>query len=583
MTDHNRQPQSSRVPLPSDQSNRTPKNFFMCLPVYGLALCVLLATFYIIRLDASAPRRLEIVDEGQWLYYADALCNGQQLYRDVWYQFGPFLLYPLVAVWSILGKTLAAARAYFWVLNVVGLAAGGFALMRFTQSILLTSIGILFLEINAIICRVVMINPPFLMRQCFPLLALALACNGLRHYRSRPLWLAGIAAGTSMLLSQETGLFALFALGLAALLKGFYGNQPISQNGSAAISDAASSVGKTRIQAAVCLLGPILGGVLAPVALWLGYALLKGILPAYFTAAFLDTFAMTYEYQHIALPTWNALLGIKDGISLHGRELLNARCWFLLTYLPFLIYFYGGWEAWQRWRAQRDVSLVLLLVFTMLCWIVNTGRSDIWHAAFAAGPAIVLGLALLSRRNDRILSTHESENSTSGPIYRYAGRFITLLCLCIMVWSALFNLKMLYNIAHKGTETFTSDFPLSGGARIMKYQANRIRAVTKAVLANSEQDETLFAMPHEPMFYFFTQRKNATRFACAIFANRESYRDEIVADLKRDPPRCIILNTGGRIKGIDYEYYLEKILPLLRKYRIKKRVGTTQIRRYAGQ
>jgi len=583
MTNHNKQPQSSQAPLTSGTSYRPPKHILMRVLTYGLALFALLATFYIIWLDASAPRMLQVIDEGQWLYYADALCKGQVLYRDVWYQFGPFLLYPLVAVWSILGKTLATARAYFWVLNVIGLAAGGFALMRFTQSILLTSIGILFLEINAINCRVIMINPPFLMRQCFPLLALALALNGLWHCRRRPLWLAGIAGGTSMLLSQETGLSALFALVLAALVKGFYGNQPISQNGSAAISDAVFSVDTTRIRATICLLGPILGGVLAPLAVWFGYALFKGILPAYLTATFLDTFAMVSEHQHKSLPTWNALLGIEDGISLRGRHLFDVRCWFLLTYLPLVIYLTGGWEAWQRWRKRGDVSFFLLLVFAMLCWTVNLGRSDYVHAAFAAGPAIILGFTILSRRNDRIRSTHESEHGTSGPIFRCAVSFVTLLCLCIIIWSSLYNLKMLYRIARVEKIFFTSDFPLSGGARIPRHQANPICAITEAVLAHSGQDDTLFAMPHDPKFYFFTQLKNATRFACAIFTNRECYRDEIVSDLKRSPPRCIIYDIKGRDSGIDYEYYLEKILPLLQKYQVVKRVGTIQIWRYTGQ
>jgi len=583
MTDHNKQPQSSRVSLSSGLSYRSPKRIFVWLLTYGLALSALLATFYIIWLDASAPRILQVIDEGQWLYYADALCNGQVLYGDVWYQFGPLLLYPLVVLWSILGQTLAIARAYFWVLNVIGLAAGGFALMRFTQSILITSLGMLFLEINAINCRVIMINPPFLMRQCFPLLALALACNGLRYCRRRYLWLAGIAGGTSMLLSQETGLSALLALVLAALVKGLYGNQPISQNESAALSDDASSVVTTRIRATICLLGPIVGGALVPLAVWFVYALFKGILPAYLMATFLDTFAMVNDYQHKSLPTWNALLGIENGISLRGRHLIDVRCWFLLTYLPFLIYLTGGWEAWQRRRTRDDVSFFSLLVFTMLCWTVNLGRSDYVHAAFAAGPAIVLGFVLLSRRNDGIRSTHEPEHGTTGRIFRYAGSFVTLLCLCIMLYSGLFYLKMLYNIAHVEKIFYTSNFPLSGGARIRKDQANQIRAITKAMLAHSDKDDTLFVMPHDPKFYFFTQLKNATRFACAIFTNRECYRDEIVSDLKRAPPRCIIYDTKGRDSGIDYEYYLEKILPLLQEYRVVKKVGTIQIWRYSRQ
>ncbi len=66
------------------------------LAIRALAAALLLVTAGLVLLDAVTPRRLATIDEGQWLFFARALMDGGVLYRDVWYQFGPLLLYPLV-------------------------------------------------------------------------------------------------------------------------------------------------------------------------------------------------------------------------------------------------------------------------------------------------------------------------------------------------------------------------------------------------------------------------------------------------------------------------------------------------------
>jgi len=571
MTIHSTSTRLSLDPLSSVQPKRPRRHDFLRWLQYVLALVLLLATFYLVWLDAFAPRWLCIVDEGQWLYYADALCRGQVLYRDVWYQFGPLLLYPLTAVWSIFGETLAIARAYFWGLNVLGLVVGGLALAYLTRSILLMAFGLFLLECNALICRAVMINPAFLIRQCFPLLAIILACNGFQSGRRCILWLAGLAGGTSLLLSQETGLFALAALALAALMRGFYWTSGITANGSTATSSAASSDKETRIKAIIRLYLPILGGILVPMAVWSIYALFQGFLSAYLTTTFLDTFIMVNVHQSASLPNLNALLA--DDSLIQG--------WFFLTYLPCIIYASGVLLVWRRWRVRRDASLLMVLVFAALCWSINLGRSDIAHAAFGAGPAIIFGLALLVRNHDRMSLTWKSWRKTPGPNLRTPGRVLVILCLGIMLWSGGDRMLLFFNMAFCNGEVISNEFPLSGGAYTSKQQADRILGVTEAVLANSTQQDKLFVMSHDPMYYFFTQRKNATRFACPIFANRDCYRDEIVADLKGDPPRCIILNKGMRVGGIDYQYYFERIFPLLRKYRLVKQVDKIEIWCYA--
>ena len=520
-----------------------------------LALAVLAATAYLVFLDATAPRWLAMIDEAQWLFYAHSISAGKVLYRDVWYQFGPLMLYPLVFAWSLFGKTLAVARLYFFVLNLLGLLFAGFALARFTRSLLWTAIGLLLLEANAFICRAVMINPSFLMRQCFPLLALAVAIGALRSGRRPYLFFTGLLAGTGVLVAQATGLFGLAAIGLAALL------------------------GSLRSALWISI------GALIPGLLWCGIAWSQGALVEYVTCSFIDTLMMVGDYQHIPLPTLQALLEPNEkarSFLLEEEDLFTGflpdQSWFLLTYLPFVLYAGGAIAVlcgWRKIRQQVDVTPILVLVFAVCSWTVNLGRSDRYHAAFAAGASIVLGIVLLARLRN---AAPEAVGAAPSPLAlgaRVSARWVIWLVVAVLGLTGLDHIHVLHRSV-SADEAFSSDFPLSGGTRLPNVQAERFRTICTAVAERSGPEGTLYVLPHDPAYFFLTQLENPTRFACPIFANHESYRDEIARDLQANPPDLLVVDER-RFPGIDYDYYLEKLLKFMGGYRPVKHFDTTYV------
>lgn len=521
-----------------------------------LALTALLVTAYLVFLDATAPRRLAPIDEAQWLFYAHAIDTGKVLYRDVWYQFGPLMLYPLVLAWTLFGKTLAVARLYFFAVNLLGLLIAGFALARITRSLLLTASGLLLLEANAFICRAEMINPSFLMRQCFPLLAITVAIGALRSGRRRSLLFAGLLAGIGVLVAQATGLFGLAAVGLAALTR--------------------------SLRAATLItLGALLPGLAFCVVTWSQGALLE-----YVTCSFIDTLTMVGDHQHIPLPGIEALTepAAKVRSFLPGEHelftgFLPDQSWFLLTYLPFLLYACGAVLAWCGWRRDRDVSVLLVLVFALCSWSVNLGRSDRYHAAFAAGASIVLGIVLLARLRPVDPAAGGPAPSWLSNSARRSARVGLFLIVAVLGLTGLDQIHLVHR-SRSADGQFSSDFPLSGGARLPEAQAERFRTLCRAVAEQGDPQGTLYVLPHDPAFFFFTQLRNPTRFACPIFANHEKYRLEIARDLRQDPPLLLIVDER-RYPGIDYDYYLEYLAGFRDDYRPVERHDSTflEIRR----
>ncbi|MAG31445.1 MAG: hypothetical protein CL908_11225 [Deltaproteobacteria bacterium] len=171
---------------------------------------LLTAIAAILVLDFNGYRWLMPVDEGQWLFYSDQLLNGRVLYKDVWYQFGPAVLYGLTGTMLLAGKTLATERVFFWLMNVAGLASlYAFSTVlnkQLTPRLVLCLVALL----NSLTCRLVMTNPGFLLRQCFNLLPLFLLFKSETGTTKGTKWVfsAGVLSMLCVLVSQETGLFS---------------------------------------------------------------------------------------------------------------------------------------------------------------------------------------------------------------------------------------------------------------------------------------------------------------------------------------------------------------------------------------
>jgi len=492
------------------------------------SICLLLAIAALFVLDFNGYRWLMPVDEGQWLYYADQLLNGRVLYRDVWYQFGPAVLYGLVGSMMVFGKTLATERIYFWLLNVAGLVVlYGFSttLNKRTGPRLALCLVVL---INSLTCRLVMTNPGFLFRQCFNLLPLLMLFR-MKSETPRGIKLAFLAGGLSMLsvlISQETGLFSIAACSVFLVVMGRDREKP--EFGFKSLFWYA-------------------GGLLLGLIVWCAFCLLQGSLTEYFVVGFAEVFIMAGKHQSTAFPGWTMLVGKGAGPAVYYH--------FCLTYLPILACTATG--AWLLARRKWNARLLSLCTYGVCTFTILIGRSDLYHSTFAALPLFLL-LAYGFEATSAM-------SALQAPFRRVGAiGLIVSLSVSVVVANASNLAKLVSSSRFVNATEDGGVIPHLGSALIPGLQREIIRFVMTEVEENSRADQRVFSILHAPHHYFFLDRPTNTRYATPIFANQASAKKELLEDL-RTGNYGLIVYERRQFPNIDYDYYFAEILEYVHK------------------
>ncbi len=483
---------------------------------------VLITIFSVLLLDFNGYRWLMPIDEGQWLFYADQLLQGKVLYREIWYQFGPMVLFGLKWSMQILGKTLATERIYFWFLSLIGLAAlylfSKQLLERRTIKLLLCLIALL----NSLTCKLMMVNPAFLARQCFGLLPLYLLFGSSSEKGRWKYFAAGFLSMFSILVSQETGTFSLVASLTFLAMKRFESRRN-----------------------ALCLkeLSWFAAAFLLCLLMWMSYCLHEGFVKDYFVISFGEIFSMVGKYQHSPLPVLSSLI--------ENYRNLAAYYHMALTYLPILVSLLT--ITYVAASKKLDARLVSISVYGICCFGILLGRCDIYHSTFAGLPLLIL----ISYWFERALCV-------KGRTAQYSMiSVITGFCLLLLTANASNLSKLFANSRIVKKTAYAEKLSYLGSAMIPMDQYEAIWSAKGVIEHNSHASQEFIIILNSPFYYFFIDRPTSTRFATPLFANNEEAKREILQEL-REGTYYFVLYDNIRFPAVDYDYYFREIFDVVR-------------------
>jgi hypothetical protein len=441
---------------------------------------------------------------GQHLAWADALRRGGFHGKDFFCLYGPLYDLGTAGFWALVGRSIAAFELYFSITRALGLAA------------------LLCLAASLASRRAWALALPFLVPWVNLRIGLALAglLLILAWLRSGRLLLAGAAgalAGVALLYSQEFGLaFAVTSALAFALWRDLRSALAFLGAGAAAASPL------LLWYAANGALGPMLRDLVAyPAVMLAGFGKLP--FPALAASLPLDLGAVGTQASLLlrlgyAVPAvaWAALLLALPLSRLDPRRPLAsaARVVGVLR------------------RDAARASFCLCGVFGLLCFRSALGRSDLVHVVAALPPAALL-VALAADR----LHADWREHRRPRALVAWRAAALALFVLAAGLGEAPRPLRDLARNASDAAALARQGSHPVGSREVM-------RVVRWLQLHSAPEDAILF-LPNDAAYYYLLDRPSPIRFVMGHQIATDVHRAEVLATLRRAPPRFVVWDHGA--------------------------------------
>ncbi len=453
---------------------------------------------------------------GQHLAWADALRRGGFHGKDFFCLYGPLYDLGAAGFWALVGRSIAAWELYFSITRALGLAA------------------LLWLAASLASRRAVALAIPFLvpwvnLRIGLALLGLVLLFAWLRSGSRTLAALAGGVAGIALLYSQEFGL--AFAL-VSALAFALY-------------RDARAALAFLGAGAATA--APVLGWYAANGALG---PMLRDLVvyPGYMLAGFGK---LPFPSLAANLPIDVGGLGTPRSLLLRLGYAVPAVAWaalllaFPIARLELRRPLASAGEALEILRRDAGRAAGCLCgVFGILCFRSALGRSDLVHFVAALPPAALL----VALAGDRLLAGWR-EGRAAGGLAAWRAAALALFVLAAGFGEAPRPLRELARSASDLAGLVREGSHPVGSREVMR--------VVRWIQLHSDPADRLLFLPNNAAYYYLLDRPSPIRFVMGHQIATEAQRAEVLAALRREPPRFVVFDHGAlRVDGLPDERVL---------------------------
>lgn len=216
----------------------------------------------------------------------------------------------------------------------------------------------------------------------------------------------------------------------------------------------------------------------------------------------------------------------------------------LLDWLPVLVIIVCGLSVIYHIRSGRKtyssnfIYALLLLLFGVIAFRAATGRPDSGHIAYGA-PVVFIALFYIVINQlgnwGRLHEGSKIENIVKHlPLYLVF--FIALLPPSVSYYRlALMNQASLQSVKIALTAPSKPD---------QFWYTENVIQITDNIKSNTKATDYFFDFSSDPIFYYSTKLKNPTRFYISWFADPRLLEDEMLKDLKTNPPKAVLYESG---------------------------------------
>ncbi|MBC8230277.1 hypothetical protein H8E77_12075 [bacterium] len=382
--------------------------------------------------------------------------------------------------------------------------------------------------------------------------------------------LAGIVTSLAFFYSTEMGVYAFITCGLFLFLLGF------TKKGVS---------GRKRPLPLFCYLAGVFLGAL-PFVVYFG---LHGAID--------DLVYNSYIQLVYQIPTWGLqfppVSSFLSQFNAEGLESFTTETfrWYLPVLLCLIATTYLLHRVLQRvfWSAESNAKLLLLLLAGITLFRTALGRSDSPHLVYGATMMWFIWIFFLERSilwiwhrpemfasltNDFVLWAKWQNGkvailncalATLPPRQRHIPKII-MKSVCVLIPSVIFlwyistvhhpvrvfkdrliSLTQYQSIPRNVPQTLEG----AGGIQLPADQVSQLQQVVKYIQSNTSENDTIFDFSSQGAYYFFANRKSATRYHQIAYAATKSMQEEVIHDLDKSQTKLAILGTGGWFDNID--------------------------------
>ncbi len=304
-----------------------------------------------------------------------------------------------------------------------------------------------------------------------------------------------------------------------------------------------STVSDERPTAIVWYLLGLAAGA-APFLVWLGS---RGALAAFVTVTFVDVPRTIDAVWSLPFPDLASFF--RSGLQIRSIAdfVLGERSRFLLNPLVLGAALAVVVTRFARRRAPEkiDLALLLLAAFGVVTQRSAVGRADFPHqyfSAFLIAPTIVALLVLTVRAARRIWS----DQSAGGRLLLATAGIAAIPVAAALLWVPDLLAARLDSIVHYRAQRSPLWFDPNVAA-----VNERIEAVSSEVRRLTPAAAPIFDFSNQPAFYFFSERRNPTRFFQIPIASPPRFQMEILRDLERARPPLVLRGSPQAFDRFD--------------------------------
>lgn len=493
-------------------------------------------------------------EEGVVLDWAYRTINGDVYGRDYHCLYGPLMVYPLAWFLKVFGMSAVTARIYGHMLNLIAYATVILFLYKTLRSRLtfVLSSVIFLCAFNMI---TVFAPSTTILRIVLGVVPLFLMYFYRRSARSLFLVLAGVAAGQSVLFSQEAGICSIATVALLLVVDCFNNRdlKRVAREG-----------------------GVFLASTILSMSPFLVYFWLNGALGGFIGNIYGNPRLVSLGYGGLPFPSF------RDFVA---QPLAGGKIFY---YWVIFVYVYSLLALLPRFllgAVDRDAQLKLALtIFGIFLFRAALGRSDEFNVFKASVPAFLLCFLYIDQ------ALHVLKEKCSRDIKIGYSVFIAAMVLSLLLvftYSPLMKKKLVviagelqrpgakFSVRQSGV--FLPEVERTG-VFVDEATAKRVRDIQAFLSIYTKPGEYVYFFPNESAYYFLLDRRNPTRFGMSYHAASREHRLQIVEDLEKNRPHYVVFNVHTwRVDRVPETIMVPEVVSYLRaNYRPFKVMGDVE-------